>query len=259
LHQFFKFLYSIKIPFFKRLIPSLIKRIFFFNKIKIINLSFAKIKVDLTQAIDREIYLNGFYEKEQLIFLNKLCNKSNITHFLDIGANIGYYSLFFKKICNIYSFEPNKINFLRLQENNELNNLNLKTYNFGLSNINSESEIWYTNKDKMGGSAIFDTNDHELKKYNAKNIIKEKILIKKLDNILHIKNSNILVKIDVERHEKKVLEGMNNLINQNNIIMQIEIGDDQKNSVFKYLDELKLKWINTIRHDHYFVKNNLNK
>ena len=111
----------------------------------------------------------------------------------------------------------------------------------------------------MGGSAIFDTNDHELKKYNTKNIIKEKILIKKLDDILHIKNSNILVKIDVERHEKKVLEGMNNLINQNNIIMQIEIGDDQKSSVFKYIDELKLKWINTIRHDHYFVKNSLNK
>ena len=92
MHQFFKFLYSIKIPFFKRLIPSLIKRIFFFNKTHIINLSFAKIKVDLTQAIDREIYLNGFYEKEQLIFLDKLCDKSNITHFLDIGANIGYYS-----------------------------------------------------------------------------------------------------------------------------------------------------------------------
>ena len=253
MHQFFKFLYSIKIPFFKRLIPSLIKRIFFFNKIKIINLSFAKIKVDLTQAIDREIYLNGFYEKEQLIFLNKLCNKSNITHFLDIGANIGYYSLFFKKICNIYAFEPNKINFLRLKENNELNNLNIKIYNFGLSNLNCDSEIWYTDKDKMGGSAIFDKNDPELEKYNSKNIIKEKITLKKLDDVLKINNSNIMIKIDDERHEKKVLEGMNNLINQNNIIMQIEIGDDQKNSVFKYLKKLKLRWINTIRHDHYFI------
>ena len=212
-------------------------------------------KIDLTQAIDREIYLNGFYEKEQLIFLDKICNKDEITHFLDIGANIGYYSLYFKKISNIFAFEPNKKNFLRLKENNELNNLNIKMYNFGLSNTNSDSEIWYTNKDKMGGSAIYENNDPELKKYNYKDIIKEKILTKKLDDIIDINNSKILVKIDVERHEKKVLEGMNRMIKQNNIIMQIEIGHDQQNEVFSYLNKLNLKWINTIRHDHYFIKN----
>ena len=255
MHQFFKFLYSLKFPLFKRLIPSLVKRFFFLSKNQIIKLSFGKIKIDLTQAIDREIYLNGFYEKEQLIFLDKICNKDEITHFLDIGANIGYYSLYFKKINNIFAFEPNKKNFLRLKENNELNNLNIKMYNFGLSNTNSDSEIWYTNKDKMGGSAIYEKNDPELKKYNYKDIIKEKILTKKLDDIIDINNSKILVKIDVERHEKKVLEGMNKMIKQNNIIMQIEIGHDQKNEVFSYLNKLNLKWINTIRHDHYFIKN----
>ena len=255
MHQFFKFLYSLKFPLFKRLIPSLVKRFFFLSKNQIIKLSFGKIKIDLTQAIDREIYLNGFYEKEQLIFLDKICNKDEITHFLDIGANIGYYSLYFKKINNIFAFEPNKKNFLRLKENNELNNLNIKMYNFGLSNTNSDSEIWYTNKDKMGGSTIYEKNDPELKKYNYKNIIKEKILTKKLDDIIDINNSKILVKIDVERHEKKVLEGMNKMIKQNNIIMQIEIGHDQQNEVFSYLNKLNLKWINTIRHDHYFIKN----
>ena len=197
MHQFFKFLYSLKFPLFKRLIPSLVKRFFFLSKNQIIKLSFGKIKIDLTQAIDREIYLNGFYEKEQLIFLDKICNKDEITHFLDIGANIGYYSLYFKKINNIFAFEPNKKNFLRLKENNELNNLNIKMYNFGLSNTNSDSEIWYTNKDKMGGSTIYEKNDPELKKYNYKNIIKEKILTKKLDDIIDINNSKILVKIDV--------------------------------------------------------------
>ena len=255
MHQFFKFLYSLKFPLFKRLIPSLVKRFFFLSKNQIIKLNFGKIKIDLTQAIDREIYLNGFYEKEQLIFLDKICNKDEITHFLDIGANIGYYSLYFKKINNIFAFEPNKKNFLRLKENNELNNLNIKMYNFGLSNTNSDSEIWYTNKDKMGGSAIYEKNDPELNKYNYKDIIKEKILTKKLDDIIDINNSKILVKIDVERHEKKVLEGMNKMIKQNNIIMQIEIGYDQKNEVFSYLNKLNLKWINTIRHDHYFIKN----
>ena len=253
MHKFFKFLYKLKLPFLKRLIPSLIKRVFFINKIQIIELSFGKIEIDLSQSIDREIYLNGFYEKEQLIFLEKICNKNKVTHFLDIGANIGYYSLFFNNIKNIYAFEPNKDNFLKLKKNCDLNNRNIKTYNFGLSNINSESKIWYSNKNKMGGSAIFDKNDPELKKYDTKNINKEKIFIKKLDDILDIKNEKILVKIDVERHEKKVLEGMEKIILQNGIIMQIEISDLQKESVFNYLKKMNLRWINTIRHDHYFT------
>ena len=253
MHQLLKFLYSLKFPLFKRLIPSLIKR-FFLNKTQIINLNFCTIKLDLTQAIDREIYLNGFYEKEQLMFLQKICDEKNFNHFFDIGANIGYYSLFFKKIKNIYAFEPNKKNFLKLKENINLNNLNINTYNFGLSNSNSKTEIWYTNKDKMGGSAIFDKNDTELKKYKKENIISEKIFIKKLDDIIHIDNEKILIKIDVERHEKKVLEGMSKLIQQNNIIMQIEVGNEQKDEVFKLLNKFKLNWINTIRHDHFFIK-----
>ena len=84
---------------------------------------------------------------------------------------------------------------------------------------------------------------------NLKNII-----IKRLDDIVNLNDSKILIKIDVERHEKKVLEGMKNMINQNDIILQIEIGQHQENEVFRYLKELDLKFIKTIRHDHYFLK-----
>ncbi len=254
MHRFLQFLNSLNIPLLKRIIPSLVKRLSLIKKDKIINLKFAKVKLDLTQAIDREIYLNGFYEKDQLNYLDKICDKKKIDYFFDIGSNIGYYSLYFKNIQNIYSFEPNKNNFHKLKENIELNNLDINAYNFGLSNSNTETEIWYSDKKKMGGSAIYNKNDPELKKYDNKNIYLEKISIKRLDDIIDINNSKILVKIDVERHEKKVLEGMENTINRNNIILQIEIGQHQENEVFKYLKELDFKWINTIRHDHYFLK-----
>ena len=211
------------------------------------NLHFGKIKLDLTQAIDREIYLSGFYEKDQLNYLNKICSKKKIDYFFDIGSNIGYYSLYFRNIKNIYSFEPNKNNFLSLKENIELNNLDIKAYNFGLSNSNSETEIWYTDEKKMGGSAIFQKDDPELKKYDVKNIYLEKTSVKRLDDIININDLKILAKIDVERHEKKVLEGMKNTIRNNNVILQIEIGEVQKNEVFEYLKELNLKWINLRR------------
>ena len=253
MHQFLKFFYFLKFPLFKRLIPSLIKRNILLKKSQIIKLGFGKIKLDLTQAIDREIYLNGFYEKEQLNYLDELCS-DKITHFFDVGANIGYYSLYFKRIKNIYSFEPNENTFLKLKKNIALNKLNFNIYNIGLSNSNSESKIWYSDKNKTGGSAVFNEKDIELKKYNQKNIIKEKIILKKLDDIIDLKFSEILIKIDVERHEKEALEGMNNLIQNNNVIMQIEIGSEKKDEIFEYLKKLNLKWIKSIRHDHFFSK-----
>ena len=256
MHKIFKLLYNLNFPLLKRIIPSLIKRFYFLNKIQIIKLDFCTIKVDVRHSIDREIFLKGCYEKNQLNFLKKISEENEISHFFDIGANIGYYTLFFKDIKNIHAFEPNKKNFLRLKENINLNSLNVNLYNFGLSNSNSEEEIWYTDKNKMGGSAIFDKNDPELKKYETNEIIMEKIFTKKLDDILKIRSSNILIKIDVERHEKKVLEGMENIIKENNIVLQIEINDKQKNQIFNYLNNLDLKHINSIRHDHFFIKKN---
>ena len=253
MHQFLKFLYSLKFPIFKRLIPSLIKRGFFFNSKQIIKLNFCSIQIDLKQAIDREIYLNGFYEKEQLNFLDELCG-NEITHFFDIGANIGFYTLYFKRIKNIFAFEPNKNTFLKLKRNAELNNLNLNIYNLGLSNFNGESEIWYSDKNKTGGSAVYNKKDLELKKYKDENIYKEKVILKKLDDIIDLKFSQVLIKIDVERHEREALEGMINLINNNNIIMQIEVSNENKEEIFEYLKRLNLKWVKSIRHDHFFIK-----
>lgn len=91
MNKFLRFLYNLKIPLLKRLIPSLIKRNIFLNKIQILDLDFIKIRVDLSQIIDREIYLSGFYEKEQILFLKSLIKKNNVSNFFDIGANIGYY------------------------------------------------------------------------------------------------------------------------------------------------------------------------
>ncbi len=155
MHKIFKLLYNLNFPLLKRIIPSLIKRFYFLNKIQIIKLDFCTIKVDVRHSIDREIFLKGCYEKNQLNFLKKISEENKISHFFDIGANIGYYTLFFKDIKNIHAFEPNKKNFLRLKENINLNTLNVNLYNFGLSNSNSEEEIWYTDKNKMGRFSNF--------------------------------------------------------------------------------------------------------
>src|SRR5207247_2608064 len=56
---------------------------------------------------------------------------------LDIGANIGLFMLFVYQICKrpkVYSFEPNPAVFEVLSANASLYGLDVRLFNFGLSN-----------------------------------------------------------------------------------------------------------------------------
>ena len=106
----------------------------------------------------------------------------------------------------------------------------------------------------MGGSSVYNKNDPELSKYKKEDIKFEEIKAKKLDDILDIKNKNLLIKIDVERHEINVLKGASEkILKNNNVIMQIEIQKNLKNEVFSFLEKNNFKFINSISHDHYFI------
>lgn len=246
-------MYNFKSSFFKRIIPSILRKKIFFSKDQIVDIGFCKISLNLCNSIDREIYLKGFYEKEQIEYLNNISKHEKIDYFLDIGSYIGYYSLFFKNIKNIHAFEPNKENFKYLQKNIEINNANITPHNIACSEYSGEKIIWYTDKNKMGGSSVYNKNDPELSKYKKEDINFEEIKAKKLDDILDIKNKNLLIKVDVERHEINVLKGAcEETLKNNNVIMQIEIQKDLKNEVFSFLKKNNFKFIHSISHDHYF-------
>ena len=84
----------LKIPIFKRLIPSLaIKVLKFLKK----NRGYFKIEntfmyLDFLDPIDREIILYQKFESEEVSDLLNLMQKNSIKKFFDIGANCGYYS-----------------------------------------------------------------------------------------------------------------------------------------------------------------------
>ena len=82
-----------KISLLKRLVPSLLKifiKIFRKNEVIIKDKDVSFI-LNLTNPIDREIYLKGNYEKEQIDFLSKEIKNNDIKYFLDIGAHMGIY------------------------------------------------------------------------------------------------------------------------------------------------------------------------
>ena len=74
------YLYNLKIGLFKRIIPSILRKNFF-KKIQTVDLNFCKIILNLSNSIDREIYLKGFYEKEQIEYLDNISKNENIDNF----------------------------------------------------------------------------------------------------------------------------------------------------------------------------------
>jgi FkbM family methyltransferase len=245
-----------KIRILKRLVPSVLK-IFVktVNKYNIIiNHNNLLLSLNLRNPIDREIYLRDAYETKQIEYLKKLIIKDKLEIFIDVGSHMGFYSINLSKLIKIiYSFEPILENYNQLKKNIEINDYkNIKTYNLALSNIKKEVEMWVPNKNKTGGFSIYNEKDEELKTYKPNSLHKEKVLSDILDSILILKNKKIAIKIDVERHERNVIEGAVNLLKENDVLLQVEIFESRKEEVFEVLKILGYKLIDKINKDHYF-------
>jgi len=69
-------------------------------------------------SIEMDLIVGGIYEPEITKFILKYLDKNDI--FIDIGANIGYYSLLasniLEKNSNIYAFEPVKETYKRFEK-----------------------------------------------------------------------------------------------------------------------------------------------
>ena len=177
----------------------------------------------LEKRLKRAIKKN--YEKE-LEIVDKYSDKSKDA--LDIGVYRGVYSYkLSQNFKTVHSFEPNPLLYPYLEKNLKKVINNMILYNLALSDINGSSEL----KLPIRSKSIFKNNIEELFKLGAatmhpNNIIdnfkKVPIQMKRLDDI-KIKNNIGFIKIDVEGHEKNVIQGGLDTIKRNKPILLIEI------------------------------------
>ena len=179
---------------------------------------------------------------------------------IDVGANSGIYSLQVGKNfpdVKIVSFEPVKETFLKFKKNILLNKniRNIKAYNLGLSDQNQSLEMKALKKNgyiQQGGFGVVSQNENTLSPHT------EFALFKKGDEQFDLKNNIIFIKIDVEGHELSVLNGMAELISNNNIFMQVEIFDHLFEKTNNFLNKNNFKIIHKIFSDgktDYYYKN----
>ena len=223
----------------------LIKDIEFFIK----NIFFSESYL-LKKRLERSIKKN--YENE-LSIIDKFKDTSKSA--IDIGVYRGVYSYkLSKNFKHVYSFEANPILFKYL--NIFLNKIitNITLYNIALSNKNNYAFL----KIPLRSKSFFKNNIEEIYQLGAASIHKQnnikkyheiKVITKKLDD-LKIENKIGFIKIDVEGHEKAVIEGSKKIIKKNKPVLLVEIEERHTN---KPIDET-INFINSFGYNCYYLK-----
>lgn len=230
------FLYTIaflflKINFFKKIFKFLVN-IYLIDKGYCADWEFLKNKSQ-----------NNLFQGEN-IFVSKF-DLLNVRNCIDVGSNIGEYSLEILKNLktNVIAFEPMSDCDEYLKKIHNKYGIRFSYYLYALSNKNSEDIIYFGAS--TGGLSTIEKSVNEIDYLKKNNVNSMKIEKKMLDSYLDNKNFNNIdfIKIDVEGHEFKVLEGGMNFINKHKVkLIQIEFNIHHLyvgNSILQFSKKLK--------------------
>ncbi|MFT3824139.1 MAG: FkbM family methyltransferase [Chitinophagaceae bacterium] len=166
-----------------------------------------RFRFSIKDGVGKDIYCKfGVYSEDYITdYLLKEIGVKDEDFIIDIGANIGWYSLTLSSAAapTIFSFEPDALNFSLLHQNAELNNkTNIRLFNVAVSNEN-------------GTKTLFLYKDHNLGRHSLIQHQKSKKSIEvttvKLDDVLVTEEMNTqrikLMKLDIEGFEYMALLG----------------------------------------------------
>ncbi|MFI5203096.1 MAG: FkbM family methyltransferase [Flavobacteriales bacterium] len=188
-------------------------------------------EIHLDQYHMKNIYLYGVAERNTLRHLRRMAQSGMI--FLDIGANIGSFSLSLSRKINngkIIAFEPVSYNVNILKRNIELNKFtNILVEHKGVSNTTGTARIYFGKK--KSGASIVNTgmeNSEDIELITVDAYLKQ-----------HNINRVDMVKIDVEGAEHLVLAGAEQLLNQpEKLVLVMEYMQDNHKNTGKSTSDL---------------------
>lgn len=189
--------------------------------------------------VSREISIDGIFEKEELQLILKFLKSRKV--FIDVGANIGNHSIFYSKYFDkVLSFEAHPLTFEVLRINTKRLK-NVRIHNYALSN--KSKHLYFDNKSTNNVAGLSLKSKGDLK-------VKSKIFDNEFKNIKNID----LIKIDVEGHESKVIEGMESTLIKNECFLMLEF------DAINYKNSLMIKRLKKIGFKYfYFFSQNFNE
>jgi len=247
-----------KIPIIKKIYSKILNIVLQSKEGFVVNFKNIKLYINIKDPLDKIIFYKNGYEEKQIKFLSEWIriNKANI--FIDVGANFGIYSLRISKLfktLRIIAFEPVLTTFNKLRMNIKINNLEkkIKIFHVGLSNTNGLKRMVALKRRDYIQSGGFSFNIPKGKVKNEIITQYHKSIIG--DKVLKFKKKKIVIKIDVEGYENKVLLGIKNLLKNNKILLQIEIFNNNFKKINKLLLKYNFKLINKFHKtfDYFYI------
>ena len=194
-----------------------------------------KIHTDTNDFIQRAVFNFGIWEPDVSAAISKMLKPGDL--FVDVGANIGYYTLLASKIVGqggeVISIEAHPEIYRLLNKNVELNAVkNVTAINVAVSDVEKEIEFFTGPQKSLGESTT-------VKKRGFTSI--GKVTAKPLTHIIsHDKINRIsLIKIDIEGAEAEVLRDIiahRDLFSKDlKIICEIASESEDRNYIFEAL------------------------
>lgn len=198
--------------------------------------------------------LTKVYEPIQPFILHAFATEVGSAALLDIGANIGAYSVFLgahENISSVHVFEPMDDCIVEINQNIIQNGLVGKTTIHAVALSNKSGSARFRRIASLSGAnGISSTFLFSQEKY------KDEIEVStaKLDDLLSDISETLVIKLDVEGHEYNVLLGAQRTLSNNKGILQIEIHTESPNGqeVVALLESSGWKCLFRAGWDHYF-------
>lgn len=237
------------------------------------------IALSKTTRILRRLLTHGEYENTHLAFMRKAINEKKITHFIDVGASAGIYTAYLADTCpslrSIRAFEPTPAHYELLEKTVErlrgrsknLPEIILSRQALGAKN---ETQRLLVSKSFGGANRLVGTLAKEQQEgLPVRNIVLPEIhgtqtlvhfdeqipvSVAVLDSLLPLKGKRIALKLDIEGNEAAALEGMRDLLTNNDCFIQIESSPDRKDSLAAFMKEVGYAQRRYINKDLFFER-----
>lgn len=200
--------------------------------------------VDIQQ---RMLLTQGKYEVEVEKLLRHYLKKGDV--FLDIGANIGYFSLMASGLVGdsgkVVACEPSIRALARLTANLCINQCsNVILFSIGSGEIKAIETLFLASEGNIGMSSL----------RSIKSVSTERIPIMRVDDLLESYNvTPKVVKIDVEGGELSTLKGMKNILEDHHPIVICELCEEYLQGFGVCMKDV-LEWMEALGYRGYLVE-----
>lgn len=209
--------------------------------------------LDPCNWIDNRLAAGVPFEVEQLALAQWTIRQSKLDTFIDIGANIGLYTVMLgrlQEIEQVIAFEPVRRNFNQLLANVFANKLDAKVdaHRIALSDHSGQATIHIDPRSTGVSRLDLEHCGRDRSVYS----LQETIDLSRLDDACSLRGRRIYVKIDVEGHTREVLAGMAELFAHNVVYGQIEVTQEDLPDIERMLCQHGLKHTQSIQGDYFF-------